>query len=131
MTGSTEPIVAFAETGQWSRSNGGKIRGVRSMRLSSLLMPTTARRSVFGATVLALFLAAGTGCSSGSGRADSDSEVLEALGALAEDSSASAIAYLDAAKARELGKGYERGLGSVGLPGGPLSGTRPGLGATP
>ncbi|WP_454320600.1 hypothetical protein [Streptomyces phaeoluteigriseus] len=94
-------------------------------------MLTTARKSVLGATALAVFLAAGTGCSSGSDRADSDSEVLEALGVLAEDSSANTVAYLDVAKARELSKGYEKGLGSVGLPGGRFRGIRPGLGVKP
>ncbi|MFF8196512.1 hypothetical protein ACF05L_37905 [Streptomyces bobili] len=88
-------------------------------------MPTTARRSVLGATALAVFLAAGTGCSSGSGRAGSDSEVLEGLGVLAEDGSTKQVVYLDVAKAREVSKGYERGLGSVGLPGSVLSGHAP------
>ncbi|MFH9825449.1 MULTISPECIES: hypothetical protein [Streptomyces] len=89
-------------------------------------MPTTARRSVLGATALAVILVAGTGCSSGSGPAGGgDSEVLESLGVLAEDGSTQQVAYLDVDKAREVGKGYERGLGSVGLPGGVLSGYPP------
>ncbi|KOU72613.1 hypothetical protein ADK57_09640 [Streptomyces sp. MMG1533] len=79
-------------------------------------MPTTARRSVLGATALAVLLAVGTGCSADSGQAGSDSKVLEGLGALADDSSANQVTYLDAAKARELSKGDEKGLGSIGQP---------------
>ncbi|WP_327749652.1 hypothetical protein [Streptomyces europaeiscabiei] len=89
-------------------------------------MPTTARSNLLGATALAVLLATGTGCSSDSGRTGSDSKVLEGLGALADDSSANPVAYLDVAKARELSKGYEEGLGSIGQPGGILSGYQPG-----
>lgn len=84
-------------------------------------MPTTACRSVLGTIALAVLVAAGTGCSSGSGPAGGDSEVLEGLGALAGDSSAKAFAYVDVAKARELSKTDKNWLGSVGLPGGPLT----------
>ncbi|PAZ10904.1 hypothetical protein CLM62_38540, partial [Streptomyces sp. SA15] len=77
-------------------------------------MPTTARRSVLGATALAVLLVGGTGCSADSGQADSSSKVLEGLGALADDSSANQVSYLDAAKARELSKGDQKRIGSIG-----------------
>ncbi|WP_367318736.1 hypothetical protein [Streptomyces sp. HUAS ZL42] len=48
--------------------------------------------------------------------------MLEELGALADYSSANQVTYLDAAKARELSKGDEKRLGSIGLPGSSLFG---------
>lgn len=89
-------------------------------------MPTTARRCVLGSTALAVFLAVGSGCSSDSGQVGGDSAVLEGLSALADDSSANQVACLDVAKARELSKGDEKRLGSVGQPGGALLGYTPG-----
>ncbi|MFF0160438.1 hypothetical protein ACFYRY_23350 [Streptomyces sp. NPDC005263] len=79
-------------------------------------MPTTARRSVLGATALAVLLAVNTGCSADSGQAGTDSKVLEGLGALARGNSAKQVTYLDAAKAQELSKGGQIRVGSFGQP---------------
>ncbi|PAZ12906.1 hypothetical protein CLM62_27655 [Streptomyces sp. SA15] len=52
--------------------------------------------------------------------------MLEGLGALADDSSANQVSYLDAAKARELSKGDQKRIGSIGQPGSALIGYTPG-----
>ncbi|MER5379877.1 hypothetical protein ABT040_06265 [Streptomyces sp. NPDC002688] len=90
-------------------------------------MPTTALRSVLGGAALAVFLAAGTGCSSDSGHGGDSSKVLEGLGALADDNGTSQVTYLDAAKVRELSKGDEKRFASVGQTGSSLlNGYEPG-----
>ncbi|MGW3664741.1 hypothetical protein [Streptomyces sp. NPDC005141] len=83
-------------------------------------MPTTARRSVLGGTALAVFLVAGTGCSSDSGQVGNGSKVLEGLGTLADGNGTSQVTYLDAAKVRELSKGDGNRFTSVGQPGSSL-----------
>ncbi|MHB9847782.1 hypothetical protein ACSYGO_00900 [Streptomyces krungchingensis] len=95
-------------------------RVLRSTPLSFFAMLTSARRSVLGATALAVFLAAGTGCSSDSGHDGSSSRVLDGLGTLAEDNSTNQVTYLDAEKVRELSKGDEKRFAAVGQPGSSL-----------
>ncbi|WP_405632988.1 hypothetical protein [Streptomyces sp. NBC_01174] len=93
-------------------------------------MRITARGPAVGATALVtVLLAAVTGCSS-SGPSDGDdgSELLTALGALADDSGTKQVTFLDTARVRELSKGDAERFASVSEPASPLlSPHEPGL----
>ncbi|MEU0301980.1 hypothetical protein ABZ252_21300 [Streptomyces sp. NPDC006175] len=83
-------------------------------------MRIPARGPAAGATALVtVLLAAITGCSS-SGPSDDGSQLLTALGSLADDSGTKEVTFLDASRVRELSKDDEKRFTHVSQPASPL-----------